>query len=159
MCSRPSAWWLGGLSLQRGLLLPSSTDLPCGALSFGRPASRRSPVEASSHPLGVSVGIGTRVGKGSTLCHPVVRGKNSSTGCTSGHGICGLPRFSLRSWISVPSFMAVAAATVAITRHVVDKDEYSPRVAELQWPPRRWIPLLVSSWAGGSSRWAPFWLP
>ena len=29
-------------------------------------------------------------------------------GCTSGHGICGLPRFSKRSWFAVPGFMLFA---------------------------------------------------
>ena len=76
---------------------------------------------------GVAVGIGTRVGKG----------------CTSGHGICGLPRFSTRSWISVPTFMAVAAGTIALTRHAFkwDGSGYSPRVAELQWPPQWEFPV------------------
>ena len=32
----------------------------------------------------------------------------------SGHGICGLPRLSQRSWIAVPCFMIVAAITVAV---------------------------------------------
>lgn len=37
----------------------------------------------------IFVGMGTRIGRG----------------CTSGHGICGLPRFSSRSWVAVPTFM------------------------------------------------------
>jgi uncharacterized protein len=39
-------------------------------------------------------------------------------GCTSGHGICGLSRLSTRSMVAVAVFMAVAAITVFITRHV-----------------------------------------
>lgn len=39
-------------------------------------------------------------------------------GCTSGHGVCGLSRFSANSLIAVLVFMAVAAATVFVTRHV-----------------------------------------
>ncbi len=40
-------------------------------------------------------------------------------GCTSGHGICGISRFSLRSLVATIIFMAVAVATVMISRHVL----------------------------------------
>ena len=40
-------------------------------------------------------------------------------GCTSGHGICGLSRFSLRSAIAVAVFMTTAIATVAVARHLL----------------------------------------
>lgn len=40
-------------------------------------------------------------------------------GCTSGHGICGLSRLSLRSAIAVLTFMAMAMVTVFIARHVL----------------------------------------
>ncbi|MGV8840389.1 MAG: YeeE/YedE family protein [Bauldia sp.] len=52
---------------------------------------------------GLLVGIGTRLGGG----------------CTSGHGICGLARFSGRSVVAVATFMLVAMATVFVTRHVL----------------------------------------
>ena len=52
---------------------------------------------------GLLVGVGTRVGRG----------------CTSGHGVCGLSRFSIRSVVAVATFMATAAITVFIVRHVV----------------------------------------
>jgi uncharacterized membrane protein YedE/YeeE len=51
---------------------------------------------------GLLVGVGTRVGRG----------------CTSGHGICGLARFSVRSLTAVAVFMAAAIVTVFFTRHV-----------------------------------------
>jgi len=38
-------------------------------------------------------------------------------GCTSGHGVCGLSRFSLRSLVAVAVFMAVAVLTVWLVRH------------------------------------------
>jgi uncharacterized protein len=41
------------------------------------------------------------------------------SGCTSGHGICGLSLLSLRSLIAVATFMAAAIATVFIVRHVL----------------------------------------
>ena len=52
---------------------------------------------------GLLVGIGTALG----------------SGCTSGHGICGLARLSTRSIVATAIFMAVAVLTVYVTRHVV----------------------------------------
>ncbi|MEQ8823507.1 MAG: YeeE/YedE thiosulfate transporter family protein [Filomicrobium sp.] len=40
-------------------------------------------------------------------------------GCASGHGVCGLSRFSARSVIAVTVFMLSAAATVFTARHVL----------------------------------------
>lgn len=39
-------------------------------------------------------------------------------GCTSGHGVCGLSRLSVRSLIATGIFMATAIATVLLTRHL-----------------------------------------
>jgi uncharacterized membrane protein YedE/YeeE len=52
---------------------------------------------------GLIVGVGTQVG----------------SGCTSGHGVCGLARLSLRSLVATGVFMAAAFLTVFITRHLV----------------------------------------
>ncbi|MDM7859308.1 YeeE/YedE thiosulfate transporter family protein [Alteromonas sp. ASW11-36] len=41
------------------------------------------------------------------------------SGCTSGHGICGIGRLSPRSITSVVIFMATAAITVFVTRHLL----------------------------------------
>lgn len=46
-------------------------------------------------------------------------GASLGSGCTSGHGVCGLSRLSIRSLIAVPTFMATATITVFITRHVI----------------------------------------
>ena len=61
-----------------------------------------------SNPLvivlaGLLVGFGTRLG----------------SGCTSGHGVCGLSRLSLRSLVATLTFMACAFATVFVARHVL----------------------------------------
>jgi hypothetical protein len=40
-------------------------------------------------------------------------------GCTSGHGVCGIGRFSLRSVVATAVFMATAIATVFVTRHLL----------------------------------------
>ncbi|WP_065332203.1 YeeE/YedE family protein [Tritonibacter mobilis] len=60
-----------------------------------------------SSPIMIVVG-GLIVGLGASL----------GSGCTSGHGICGLSRLSLRSIVAVPTFMATAAITVYLIRHV-----------------------------------------
>lgn len=41
------------------------------------------------------------------------------SGCTSGHGVCGVARLSPRSLVATATFMATAAATVFIARHVL----------------------------------------
>lgn len=46
-------------------------------------------------------------------------GTDQSNGCTSGHGVCGLSRFSARSLVSVGIFMVTAALTVWFMRHGV----------------------------------------
>jgi uncharacterized membrane protein YedE/YeeE len=46
-------------------------------------------------------------------------GVHFGNGCPSGHGICGLARFSPRSLAAVLSFMVTAFATVFIVRHVI----------------------------------------
>jgi len=40
-------------------------------------------------------------------------------GCTSGHGVCGLSRLSVRSLVATLTFMATAVATVFLTRHLL----------------------------------------
>jgi uncharacterized protein len=52
---------------------------------------------------GLLVGIGTRLG----------------SGCTSGHGVCGLSRFSKRSLVAVLTFMVTAGLTVFVVRRVL----------------------------------------
>ena len=46
-------------------------------------------------------------------------GTRLGNGCTSGHGICGLARFSKRSLWAVMVFMGTAIATVHVMRHVL----------------------------------------
>lgn len=52
---------------------------------------------------GLLVGIGTHVG----------------SGCTSGHGVCGLARLSRRSLAATLTFLIIAGATVYLVRHGV----------------------------------------
>jgi uncharacterized membrane protein YedE/YeeE len=46
-------------------------------------------------------------------------GARLSNGCTSGHGVCGLARLSPRSIVATVTFMATAAITVFVARHVL----------------------------------------
>lgn len=52
---------------------------------------------------GLLVGFGTRMG----------------SGCTSGHGICGISRLSPRSMLATLTFMAAGIATVYVIRHLL----------------------------------------
>lgn len=66
------------------------------------------PVQVSGQPAlllaaGLIVGIGTRLG----------------SGCTSGHGVCGLARLSPRSLAATLAFMATGFATVYVARHLL----------------------------------------
>ncbi|MTI44718.1 hypothetical protein JM93_02590 [Roseibium hamelinense] len=45
-------------------------------------------------------------------------GVSFGSGCTSGHGVCGLSRFSARSMVATGTFMITAMATVFATRHI-----------------------------------------
>jgi len=40
------------------------------------------------------------------------------SGCTSGHGVCGISRLSVRSFVATITFMAAGFATVFVTRHL-----------------------------------------
>lgn len=96
--SRPmnaGAWrWLFIVGLLAGALLQQ--------LISGNPV-----VPREGYPVilllfgGLLVGIGTRMGGG----------------CTSGHGVCGMARLSPRSLVATVTFLAVAIATVTLTRH------------------------------------------
>lgn len=46
-------------------------------------------------------------------------GVTLGSGCTSGHGVCGLARLSPRSLVAVLTFMATAGITVFVIRHVM----------------------------------------
>ncbi|MGK4441389.1 YeeE/YedE family protein [Yersinia proxima] len=69
------------------------TDLPVIQIDAGLPVLI---------VAGLLVGIGTRYG----------------AGCTSGHGVCGLARFSPRSLLATLSFMITGFATVWLVRHL-----------------------------------------
>jgi uncharacterized membrane protein YedE/YeeE len=110
---------IGGISgIVGGLLAFGGPDLGwraafvaglvLGALAYALSAGAASLVEVrSSLPVlvvgGLLVGFGTRLG----------------SGCTSGHGLCGLARLSRRSVVATAVFFGVAILTVFLSRHVL----------------------------------------
>lgn len=66
-------------------------------------------------PIQVDAGWGTLVAAGLL----VGLGTRYAGGCTSGHGVCGLSRLSLRSLAATGCFMAAGFATVFLVRHMV----------------------------------------
>jgi uncharacterized membrane protein YedE/YeeE len=104
-------------SIVGGLVTPKSGDtgwrvafvvgLLLGALAFILVAGGKKPVDVLASPPailigGLLVGFGTRMG----------------SGCTSGHGLCGIARFSRRSMFATAVFVGVAMVTVFLARHV-----------------------------------------
>lgn len=69
----------------------------------GLPHVRIAATDGALLVAGILVGLGTRLG----------------SGCTSGHGVCGLSRLSPRSLVATATFMAAGFATVYIARHVL----------------------------------------
>lgn len=83
------AWFMGGALLGGALWLVFSGPFPGGQHAL--PA-------ALVVPAGLLTGFGTRLG----------------SGCTSGHGVCGIPRLSPRSLVAVAVFMASGMVTVFV---------------------------------------------
>lgn len=79
--------------------------LPLGALAI-RFGTDWEPATFASWPVlvaaGLLVGFGTRMG----------------SGCTSGHGVCGVSRLSQRSLVATAAFMAAGIATVFVTGRI-----------------------------------------
>ena len=73
------------------------------ALAGINPAPRIEAGYALLALAGLLVGIGTSYG----------------SGCTSGHGVCGISRLSPRSLVATAAFMLAGIATVYIARHLV----------------------------------------
>ncbi|MCC7321651.1 MAG: YeeE/YedE family protein [Rubellimicrobium sp.] len=46
-------------------------------------------------------------------------GVTFGSGCTSGHGVCGMARLSPRSIVATATFMTFTALTVLVTRHIL----------------------------------------
>ncbi len=68
-------------------------------------------------PLAISLPISTMAMVVGGLIVGV--GVTYGSGCTSGHGVCGMARFSKRSFVATCVFMAATFATVYVIRHVI----------------------------------------
>lgn len=110
---------LGATGVLAGALLPSSSSerpwrLPViagmltGPFVFSLLTGEMPMIQVPVSTLMLIIG-GLIVGVGVTL----------GSGCTSGHGVCGLARLSPRSLAATLTFMATTGATVFIVRHVV----------------------------------------
>ncbi|HEX2795115.1 MAG TPA: YeeE/YedE thiosulfate transporter family protein [Croceicoccus sp.] len=91
---------LGGSGIARGGAWAFIIGLPLGAAIVTLISDSPVPEFAGSGTLivaGLLVGIGTRLG----------------SGCTSGHGVCGVSRLSPRSIVATLTFIAAGIATVA----------------------------------------------
>jgi uncharacterized membrane protein YedE/YeeE len=94
------AFGIASSSLPRSGAFAFLIGLPLGALVVAVLTGAAAPAVAGPVPLivaGLIVGIGTRLG----------------SGCTSGHGVCGISRLSQRSLAATATFMATGFATVA----------------------------------------------
>ncbi len=92
---------LGGSGMDRASAWAFIIGLPLGALAIAILRGGLEPSFAGPVPLiiaGLLVGFGTRLG----------------SGCTSGHGVCGISRLSGRSIVATITFMAAGIATVAV---------------------------------------------
>jgi len=84
--------------------------LPLGAAAMAHATGTAStPLDIPTQPLvliaaGLLVGFGTRMG----------------SGCTSGHGVCGIARGSKRSIVATGVFMGAGITTVFVVRHLLD---------------------------------------
>lgn len=97
--AKPAGDWSWRVGFLIGLLLgPLLLGVLVGADGIGLPALGLGGMAAA----GLLVGVGTTLG----------------SGCTSGHGVCGLARLSPRSLVATLTFMGAALATVALVRHV-----------------------------------------
>ena len=93
--SQDAAWralFLLGL-ISAGTIYPFIAALPPASIAASKPTLVMA---------GLLVGFGSRMG----------------SGCTSGHGICGLSRLSLRSMVATVSFMTAGFLTTYLTLHL-----------------------------------------
>ena len=96
-------------AMDRSWRLAFIVGLPLGALLVAALGWKDWSSLAFPATMPMTVIAGFLVGAGTTL----------GSGCTSGHGICCLARFSVRSVVATATFMACGIATVFIIRHII----------------------------------------
>jgi uncharacterized protein len=115
--------WLNGriagvTGMVTGLLVKPSPEqawrllfllgLVAGTAAYGFFSAQATPIR-HGFPVPLLIGAGLLTGYGTA----------QANGCTSGHGVCGLARFSVRSLVATVTFLAVAIGTTYIARHVL----------------------------------------
>jgi uncharacterized membrane protein YedE/YeeE len=93
-----------GVFLSRFGFVVGLVAAPLALIAFGVEVGQ---TVSSNIPLMIAAGL--LVGFGSVW----------GNGCTSGHGVCGLSRLSMRSFVATLIFMATAFVTVFLVRHVI----------------------------------------
>ena len=91
-----------GDTLWKGMFL---TGLLLGGVAVG-----------TFYPAAFGTGVGGSIGMLAASGFLVGFGTRMGNGCTSGHGVCGLTRFSPRSLVAVVTFMATGTLTVTLVR-------------------------------------------
>ncbi|MDN2579428.1 YeeE/YedE family protein [Aquibium sp. ELW1220] len=88
----------------RAAFLAGAVIAPLAYIATGNTIAFAVPISTTALVIGgVIVGIGVTYG----------------SGCTSGHGVCGMARLSPRSIVATLVFMVFAIATVYVVRHVI----------------------------------------
>lgn len=108
----------GMTGILSGLLPPAASDWPWRAAFLAG---------AIVAPMLLLAASGTAIGFDSPVPTPWVAvgglivgvGVYFGSGCTSGHGVCGMARLSPRSIAATATFMATATATLFVVRHVL----------------------------------------
>jgi uncharacterized protein len=97
-----------------GLLVPRGGDLGWRLAFVG--GLLLAPAVMAFYPVSprIDAGLGTLALAGLL----VGAGTSYGSGCTSGHGVCGLSRLSPRSLVATAAFMAAGIGTVFIARHL-----------------------------------------
>lgn len=65
-------------------------------------------------------------------------GTKLSNGCTTGHGVCGLPRFNLRSLVAVLTFMATGVATANLRGYIIQPTD----IVEMKYDPSLYVKVF-----------------
>lgn len=90
---------------EKGLFIAGLVAAPIFyGLAFGFPETNLTANSGLLIVAGLAVGLGTRM----------------ANGCTSGHGVCGISRFSVRGIVATLIYLGAGFATMLIGRHLLE---------------------------------------
>ena len=94
-----------GPTWEKGFFIAGLIAAPVAyGLLFGFPATNLTMNPALLIAAGLAVGIGTRM----------------ANGCTSGHGVCGISRFSVRGIVATVIYLLAGFVTMYVGRHMLE---------------------------------------